>query len=307
MINRVTNYSYECSSSIYCPPISDKLFPGLYQFEVWGASGGLYVDNSESSRGKGGYSYGTIKIRKTTNIYVFIGGSGENNTENSNDSFGGNNGGGNATSKTISHLAGGGGGTDIRIESLDLHARVIVAGGGGGCEYANSNPTYGGAGGGTEGQEGHDNQYPKEGQGGGGKINEAGTHIGSGKKPDFGIGGCSQNLYSGAGGGGWYGGGAGSNGYNLDGQGGGGSGYVFSLTTKQYYPDPILSDDYLMLAGATIQGTASFPNPYGGEETGHTGNGFARITKLCMIQCTGKTQNIIIKIYILICIITLIK
>lgn len=71
----------------------------------------------------------------------------------------------------------------------------------------------------------------------------------------LGNGGEATDGYGG-GGGGFYGGCA------LRGcGGGGGSGYVGGLANAQ-----------------TIAGNTSFPAPSGGNETGHSGNGYARIT-----------------------------
>lgn len=70
---------------------------------------------------------------------------------------------------------------------------------------------------------------------------------------------------SGGGGGGYYGGGASydnSTTNNIN-QSGGGSGYVGSLENAQ-----------------TKAGNTSFPSTSGGTETGHSGNGYARITRL---------------------------
>ena len=64
--------------------------------------------------------------------------------------------------------------------------------------------------------------------------------------------------------GGLYGGGAGTSGENANGTGGGGgSGYInMSFLTN----------------GQTIVGNQQFLSPTGINETGHTGNGYARIT-----------------------------
>ena len=78
----------------------------------------------------------------------------------------------------------------------------------------------------------------------------------------------------GGGGGGWFGGGGGSGG---NGGGGGGSGYV--LTYNSYKPTGYkLGSEYFLTDAETIAGNQSFPAPGGGNETGHSGNGYARIT-----------------------------
>lgn len=88
----------------------------------------------------------------------------------------------------------------------------------------------------------------------------------------FGIGGgsSSQGWLTG-GGGGWYGGAATTE------DGGGGSGYV--LTASSYKPSGyLLGSEYYLTDAQSIAGDQSFPAPDGGTETGHRGNGYARIT-----------------------------
>ena len=91
---------------------------------------------------------------------------------------------------------------------------------------------------------------------------------------------------AGAGGGGWYGGGAG-NGHG--GGGAGGSGWIF--TESNYYQwklgnskdanQYILDSSYYLINAQTISGESEFINTSGtSKETGHCGNGFAKITPL---------------------------
>ena len=161
---------------------------GTYKLECWGAQGGYR--SSASYGGKGGYSKGTITLTEKTPIYVYVGGSG-----NSGGSNGGFNGGG-----SRSNYPGGGGGSDIRIGTDSLYARVIVAGGGGSDGASNKNGMYGG---GSSGGSASQNY----GQGGGGGTQTSG---GSGNEGSFGQGGVGKFQscgYAGAGGCGWYGGG----------------------------------------------------------------------------------------------------
>lgn len=59
--------------------------------------------------------------------------------------------------------------------------------------------------------------------------------------------------------------------------GGGGSGYV--LTASSYKPSGyLLGSQYYMTSASTKTGNTSFAAPGGGTETGHSGNGYARIT-----------------------------
>ena len=86
----------------------------------------------------------------------------------------------------------------------------------------------------------------------------------------------SNGAYiGGAGGGGWYGGGAGG---AVSG-GGGGSGYVYTSSTASNYPSGcLLNSSYYLTNAQTIAGNTSFTSPTGTSETGHTGNGYIRIT-----------------------------
>ncbi len=219
--------------------------PGNYKLEVWGAQGG-------NSGGKGGYSIGVIRLAEMTTCNVYVGGGGGT-------PWGGFNGG----ARGSDDYGGGGGGTDIRIGTTLLH-RVIVAGGGGGS--GENAPRVGQVGGGAE--------LPVygalvsgygAGQNRGGKSCDYGDgEFGKGREHDHGI--------TGGPGGGWYGGGVGHGSGS-----GGGSGYV--LTDSSYKPTGYgLGSEYYLSNARTIPGNQSFPAPGGGYETGHRGNGYAKIT-----------------------------
>ena len=223
---------------------------GTYKLEVWGAQGG----SNGGSGGKGGYSVGILTLSNNTTVYVYVGGTTTSKS-------GGFNGGGTASS---SDRGGGGGSTDIRTVSNSLYSRIIVAGGGGGA-YDSAG---GGFGGGIEG-----GAATSGCQGYGGTQTSSGTgHCNSGG--GFGIGGNGKSGSTvNGGGGGWYGGG-GSNGS------GGGSGYVYTSSTASNYPSGcLLNSSYYLTDAQTIAGNQSFPNVAGtGNETGHSGNGAAKIT-----------------------------
>ena len=178
---------------------------GTYKLQVWGAEGG--TGSTTISGGKGGYSYGTLTLNETTNLYVYVGGKGKAGTSSS-IKIGGFNGGGNSG---YTYGGSGGGATDIRIGHDSLYARVIVAGGGGGG--ANKTNYYGGAGGGTSGIDG--TGYNTTGNAKGGTQTAGGTagYYGTQKGTDgsFGQGGAATDIensfnYSGGGGGGHFGG-----------------------------------------------------------------------------------------------------
>lgn len=123
-------------------------------------------------------------------------------------------------------------------------------------------------------------------QGGGtsGKGQYPGTQNSAGSGGDFGLGAnqttTGYRYVSGAGGGGWYGGGKGqsdtSTGYvNYS---GGGSGFVNTAANAGYRPSGYTGLE--LDSGNTKDGSASFESTSGGTETGHSGNGYARITVL---------------------------
>lgn len=78
-------------------------------------------------------------------------------------------------------------------------------------------------------------------------------------------------------------GGAGVSGYGyhagIGGGGGGGSGYVYTSSTASDYPSGcLLNSSYYLTDAQTIAGNTAFISPTGANETGHTGNGYIRIT-----------------------------
>lgn len=121
-------------------------------------------------------------------------------------------------------------------------------------------------------------------QGGGtsGRGTSPGTQNGGGG--DFGAGAnqttTNYRYVSGAGGGGWYGGGCSHSDSSTSyiNSSGGGSGFVNTAANAGYRPSGYTG---LQLdSGTTKDGSTSFPAPGGGNETGHSGNGYARITVL---------------------------
>lgn len=283
---------------------SIELEAGRYKLEVWGAQGGEAYYESSRSGGKGGYSVGTIEFRSKTKVFVYVGGQGKGQQSGEKVEGGFNGGGYNADTRSDYIKGVGGGGTDIRINSDSLYSRVIVAGGGGGGNGASSGgPSNGGVGGGTNGGIGSQHEF---------SISDAspGTQTSGGKPGDknicsecalipsgvlagtgvFGLGGSitneTYNTMAGAGGGGWYGGGAG-NGHG--GSGSGGSGWVFNESNYDAWKSGnssdatkfILDKSFYLSDAKTIPGNQKFPNPAGtGQEEGHSGNGYAKITPI---------------------------
>lgn len=246
---------------------------GTYKLECWGAQGGYSSSNSGievGMGGKGGYSAGTITLNQKTPIYIYAGGVGSISGNGKADG-GFPNGGSSWASNTSEGAGGGGGSSDIRIGTDSLHSRVIVAGGGGGGGEDNETGGYGGGEtGGTSGSGAPGSQTAPSGY--------------------FGIGGHTS-YDGGGGGGGWYGacpaGGqttpATSNSGSDTSGSPGGSGYVYTSSTASNYPSGcLLNSSYYLSDAKTIAGNTSFTSPTGSSETGHSGNGYCRIT---VIEC----------------------
>ncbi len=209
---------------------------GIYEFEVWGASGAAAkVDSLVAEGGLGGHSKGYKKMKKDEVIYVYNGGSPNGTSYGAN---GGGNGYNYASSKQYG--AGGGGSTHVATKPYGLGTNsssgpsyanrssiLIVAGGGGGGGIDNGTAHKGGDGGGERG-----------GNGSGGALGGRQISTGSSPSENFGIGDyySSSGTASSGGGGGWFGGN-----YGLRGESGaGGSGYVDGVApfthNGKYYP-----------------------------------------------------------------------
>lgn len=278
---------------------------GIYFLEGWGAQGGgskgspdyTTVDKStwfDVEGGRGGYSYGYVYLKKGEKIYIAVGGEGNtysfdyDTKEYSGTKDGGFNGGGftyEVDNQGYYYVGSGGGATHFAltmqgtgilseykaVKDTDI---LLVSGGGGGSAFykyqdsLTANYWYhgnGGYGGGNTASGNYNNQSSmgsKNATGGTQSSGGSGKNA-SGNIPNgvFGQGGTLTPetwWQGGGGGGGWYGGG----GSSLQG-GGGGSGHV---------------NDAALITGATIGGNQSFMSPNGTMETGHTGDGYARIT-----------------------------
>lgn len=248
---------------------------GQYKFEVWGAQGGC-------SGGAGGYSTGLVQLNSGDTLYVYVGGKGLCSSETSYSLMGGWNGGGFAYKG--SYITGSGGGaTDIRIQTNSLYSRAIVAGGGGG--YSNLGYFSGGVGGGQLGGSTYDSA--SYAGGGGTQVNGGISGCNSKGNGKFGLGGSYDSAcgsfwgYPDTGGGsGWYGGGSAAI------SSGGGSGWVYTSTDFTNWQSGnatdaaqwLLNSSYYLSSAQTIAGNLTITNPDGSSVTGHTGNGYARIT-----------------------------
>ena len=261
------NYKdFSCTKSTQ----SINLPKGTYKLQCWGASGGGEIDQSSGShRGLGGYSYGNYTITESKTVYVFVGGEGK--WASGTNADGGWNGGGATMTRESAMGSSGGGMTHISTtenpstpviaytSTWNSTGTLIVAGGGGGTD--DGDPSQGTLGGTNDGSGGYGG-----GESGGeprtnGALNSgcAGTQS-SGYKQGIGQPYTAANNDSGGGGGGWWGGKWGGT-QNSSG-GGGGSGYIGGVSAPK----------------ATIAGNQSFEAPGGGNETGHGGDGYARIS-----------------------------
>ena len=289
---------------------------GNYKLEAWGAQGGS-PNNSTSIGGNGGYTSGVINLNKDETIYVYVGGEGD--IAHSSTVPGGWNGGGTAVEvHPLKRCVGAGGGaTDFRLkqgsdsadwQSFDsLKSRIMVAAGGGGgvaMFYGSTNgqDAKGGAGGGLTGIPGQCNDRPY----GGITTNQGGTQTSGGYTFDaymcspseggygfFGYAVETVNRTSGpqcspTGGGGYYGGGTA---IHTSGAGGGssfisghtgcdaisGSSTESNIThtgQPNHYSGKVFTNTVM------IDGASTMTDPDGSTVTGHTGNGYAKITYL---------------------------
>lgn len=268
---------------------------GIYQLETWGAQGGGSVASKTNTYpnggladkdvvpvegGRGGYSTVNVYLTEGQTVYIAVGGQGgeyifDKSSYNMTERAGGYNGGGKPTlvdTDGDSYCGGGGGATHIALtlqsngqlanyESYREDVLVVAGGGGGSGYYQNidiskkrfSHHGLGGAGGGLESQGNHDNGSMSVSTSNVSPSTQTSAGTGNGVKGSFGQG--AVNCC--AGGGGWYGGSAAF----IQG-GAGGSGHIGKEA----------------IDGKSIIGTENFLAPDGTTETGHKGDGYARIT-----------------------------
>lgn len=244
--------------------------------------------------GKGGYSIGILTLKNPSTLYIRSGGQGSSNNTTSGDVTvsGGFNGGGNSKTGYYqdAFTAGGGGGraSDVRLDSDDLYARVIVAGGGGGAAGINDSSKYGGGVSGGSPVSGYAASATAAGTNG--SFGKGGNHTAS----------FNYKYRSRGGGGGCVTSSSNSNANTIRGSNGGGSGYVYTSSTASNYPSGCkLNSTHYLTNAATYAGNKSFASPSGGNKTGHSGNGYVRITVIkidtinipCKVGGTWKTGD----------------
>ena len=285
--------------------------------ECWGASGGDSPVGGTGIPGRGGYVKGLISLSTNIDLYIYVGGKGTNSNTIVPNSGGWNGGGYGNTNHYDRAGSGGGGATDIRINQhtendgwsgiTSLRSRIIVAAGGGGCNYISGNAINGGYGGGLVGEDSpYNDVFPDafnkatgatQTQGGIDPVTRnpisyssyyskvsSGNLILSGTFGYANIPGYDA-YWGGGGGGGWYGGAIGH------GQGGSGGSSFISGHTGCNAINPsngnhlgtsttmtINNVNYRFTNTVMKAGNESMPSPTGGKETGHSGNGYCKIT-----------------------------
>lgn len=247
---------------------------GSYTIECWGANGGASPTSGSSYAlpGIGGYTKGNISLIKSKELYVYVGGVGNNNVKTLGGSNSGGWNGGGYTAKNgagpegYEASSGGGGSTDVRLSAhtsgtwgynsstntgdASLKTRIMVAGGGGGCGYIihhSNNSEIGGCGGGLTGEPGtaygstvSDNYNTANTVALGGTQTECPTPTswydeGYNRFGDFGYANQTYNTqdsYGAGAGGGWYGGLKG-----IGNGGGGGSSFISGHPGCVSHPD----------------------------------------------------------------------
>ena len=248
-------FSFKGSTESFTVPVD-----GTYTLECWGAGAK-----------HGGKSEGNYQAQKNQILYICVGGKGTDATGQNGKSgigIGGYNGGGNGGWSPGYTMGGGGSGaTHICLQdgllkdlktAYDNDQLLMVAGGQGG-RIGSADGPYGG---GIEGGK------PSSWSGAvwSAATQSSGYAFGTGQNGRNGTRNTNGGGEgSGGSGGGLYGGYAPQHtGTNSNSSGGGGSGYVNAN----------------LVTGKTIAGKESFLSPSGVLETGHAGNGAARITWL---------------------------
>ena len=268
--------------------------------------------------GLGGYTSGIIALNKRDLLYFYVGEAGSNCTTTRSNTYtkASWNGGGSGSGSSDGDDGGGSGGgaTDVRIISGDwdneesLRSRIMVAGAGAGSSFVNQNQSHRAPSGGGLNGVGTLYAYPNIALA---NHNYNGTQT-SGYA--FGKGGNGYSVANGGGGGGasgWYGGYSIPNGNGFStgaNNGGSGSSYISghtgcvaiesisSITAKSgcvggttdrdcsISPFELYFDNTTMIDGAGYTWTNTRGSyvgqvqPDGTTTTGHSGNGYARIT-----------------------------
>ena len=285
----VEDIAYSGKEEIFITPCS-----GTYKLETWGGQGGSQTGVAESNGNKsnvkggyGAYSTGEIYLEQGEELFINVGGQGQDITARNYGGTGGYNGGGNGgTSYNSNHVgsAGGGGATHIALETgllknvTDKNNMLIVSGGGGGASWIGTGYQEGFAGhaGGAIG-----NSIIYDTKTVNGATQEMGYAFGQGQNGKKGFNGAGDCEGTGGGGGGYYGGYAyqhSNSGTNASLSGAGGSGFIGNtlLTNKYmtcYECEPSEEESSKTLSNKNVSQEAM-------ADSAKIGNGHARITLL---------------------------
>jgi hypothetical protein len=244
--------------------------------ECWGAQGGNEAGSSDG--GNGAYTAGIISINSSISFYIYVGGQGEGRREKERTvQKGGWNGGG-----TTGAASGGGGSTDIRTVNGNwdnfnsLKSRIMVAASGSGADLQYKG-LYAGTLTGITGRTG-------DGKGGTQTSGGAGGNTAA-SAGGFGFGANSSD--GGGAGSGYYGGGASIGNEYIGGtgcsfiSGHSGCNAISSSSTSSnivHTGHPNHYSGYIFTNTVMKAGNETMPSPTGGTETGHSGNGYCKIT-----------------------------
>lgn len=306
----IANFNYRGAAQSFTIPLY-----GTSKFECWGAKGGDDPLKGGALPGKGAYTSGYINLTSGKQLFLYVGGVGNSNSSQAN--YGGWNGGGTSSSYGNTDFpSGGGGSTDVRLikhsggdgwsGTSSLRSRIMVAAGGGGCLAYNNWIAPGANAGSIKGYVPYNKENSpcteSEYDGTGTSQISCGScpaydnpnwqyykQVNDGTIKPWGYFGYANQVYvdlfwAGGGGGGWWGG------LSIFGRGGGGgSSFISGMSgcvaiSADGVQNP--SINYMTIEGTTYSftspvmkdGASSMPSPIGGTETGHNGNGYARIT-----------------------------
>ncbi|MCI8545536.1 MAG: hypothetical protein HFH09_04855 [Bacilli bacterium] len=314
---------------------------GVYRTELWGAQGGsisgkaykqdgsVRANNLTYTGGKGAYARGNIILGMGTNLYIYVGGTPEENTSltaSSGTTIGGYNGGASISAGQNAYGVGGGGATDIRLTNGSwndfngLKSRIIVAAGGGGANFRNEGygEGNGGEGGTLNGLNGYQalvegsyfrNDYPNGYQIGLGATQTKGgaleKHLLNGdvqkQSANGTFGGLNASEIQSGGGGGYYSGASAAHG-----GAGGGSSFISGMSGCNAISENATIDNLTHTGQAKHYSGYTFENnimksgkeampTFDGSETmvGNEGNGYVKITAL--IIDNGKVATNLVK------------
>ena len=333
-------FPYPCQDTISCSYYSIYLKRGKYKFSLWGARGGYARDQNTNKieepgyGGRGAFVSGDITLCEDKQLYLYIGGRGEDYIDRTGLSFGkgGFNGGGDGgvdldDDEDPESATGGGGSTDIRLiadsNTESYKSRIIVAAGGGGSVSCGSqwDGIYcyeAGAGGNDVGESKNPYTFP-------GTQNSSSFYKGANGESFGYLEISGTKIHGGAiggGGGGYYGGTSMSNkeilNYNhkyKEGGGAGGSSFVsgckkckavsrlpigeVKAIDSPFHYSHLVFDHIVMYDGKN-----SFKKPNSETyETGHDDNGAIVIIRLSTAFCSRKMQ---LKLSISCCILNII-